>query len=87
MEKNFVIQGVKLFNAAGNVEIANILVADNKISKISKENLSANKIIDGKGKFATPGLVNAHTHASMTLLRSFSDDKALIDWLQKDIWI
>lgn len=33
-----------------------------------------------------PGLINAHTHVSMSLLRGYSDDKALRDWLQKDIF-
>ncbi len=33
-----------------------------------------------------PGLINAHTHVGMTLLRGYSDDKALLDWLQQDIW-
>ncbi|MBQ7628759.1 MAG: amidohydrolase family protein, partial [Selenomonadaceae bacterium] len=86
MDKNFVIQGVKLLNHSGEVVTANIFVSDDKISKISADEPKNIKIIDGKGKFATPGLVNAHTHASMTILRSFSDDKSLMDWLQKDIW-
>ena len=33
-----------------------------------------------------PGLINAHTHVPMSLLRGYSDDKALQDWLQKDIF-
>lgn len=33
-----------------------------------------------------PGLVNAHTHVPMSLLRGFSDDKALQDWLHQDIF-
>lgn len=33
-----------------------------------------------------PGLVNAHTHVSMNLLRGLADDLMLIDWLQKHIW-
>lgn len=33
-----------------------------------------------------PGLVNAHTHASMTLLRGFADDLPLMNWLQDYIW-
>uniref|UniRef100_K3W661 Amidohydrolase-related domain-containing protein n=1 Tax=Globisporangium ultimum (strain ATCC 200006 / CBS 805.95 / DAOM BR144) TaxID=431595 RepID=K3W661_GLOUD len=33
-----------------------------------------------------PGLVNAHSHAGMTLLRGFSDDKPLHQWLGEDIW-
>lgn len=33
-----------------------------------------------------PGLVNAHTHVPMSLLRGYSDDKALQDWLHRDIF-
>mgnify|MGYP002625916314 CR=1 FL=1 len=83
---NFVISGVKMLKPSGEVEIANIHVSGDKISKITRGEVTHDHIIDGKDKFATPGLVNAHTHASMTLLRSYSDDKSLMDWLQKDIW-
>lgn len=34
----------------------------------------------------TPGLVNAHTHASMTLLRGVGDDLPLQRWLRERIW-
>lgn len=33
-----------------------------------------------------PGLVNAHTHAAMTLLRGVADDLPLMQWLQEHIW-
>jgi 5-methylthioadenosine/S-adenosylhomocysteine deaminase len=33
-----------------------------------------------------PGLVNAHTHAAMTLLRGFADELPLDTWLRKRIW-
>ncbi|GGI55271.1 TRZ/ATZ family hydrolase [Oxalicibacterium solurbis] len=33
-----------------------------------------------------PGLVNAHGHAAMTLLRGYADDKPLDDWLNNHIW-
>ncbi|MBD3671412.1 MAG: TRZ/ATZ family hydrolase [Gammaproteobacteria bacterium] len=33
-----------------------------------------------------PGLVNAHTHASMSLMRGMSDDLPLMEWLQDHIW-
>ena len=33
-----------------------------------------------------PGLVNAHTHAGMTLLRGFADDLSLQTWLENHIW-
>ena len=33
-----------------------------------------------------PGLVNAHTHNSMTLLRGIADDLPLMTWLQQHVW-
>ena len=33
-----------------------------------------------------PGLVNAHTHAAMTLLRGYADDLPLTEWLRDHIW-
>ena len=33
-----------------------------------------------------PGLVNAHTHAAMTLFRGLADDLPLMDWLNNHIW-
>jgi 5-methylthioadenosine/S-adenosylhomocysteine deaminase len=33
-----------------------------------------------------PGLVNAHTHAAMTLMRGLADDLPLMRWLEHHIW-
>ena len=33
-----------------------------------------------------PGLVNAHTHAAMNLLRGYADDMPLMSWLKDHIW-
>ena len=33
-----------------------------------------------------PGLVNAHTHAAMSLMRGIADDMPLMRWLQEHIW-
>ncbi len=33
-----------------------------------------------------PGLINGHTHAGMTLLRSYADDLPLMEWLQEKVW-
>ena len=34
----------------------------------------------------TPGLINAHGHAAMTLFRGLADDLPLMTWLQEHIW-
>jgi len=44
------------------------------------------KIINGKNFLCLPGLINCHTHAAMTLLRSYADDLPLMYWLEKKIW-
>lgn len=44
------------------------------------------EIIDGKGLFFIPGLVNTHGHAAMSLLRGYGDDMALQTWLQEKMW-
>ena len=33
-----------------------------------------------------PGLVNAHTHAAMALMRGLADDLPLMEWLTQHIW-
>jgi 5-methylthioadenosine/S-adenosylhomocysteine deaminase len=43
--------------------------------------VTAREVIDCQGKVLMPGLVNAHTHVPMTLLRGLADDLRLDVWL------
>lgn len=47
---------------------------------------AANTTLDRPGHVLLPGLVNAHTHAAMTLFRGMSDDMPLNEWLGEHIW-
>lgn len=38
------------------------------------------------GHLLMPGLVNAHTHSPMSLLRGLADDLPLMEWLEGHIW-
>ena len=38
------------------------------------------------GQVLIPGLINAHGHAAMALMRGFADDYPLMTWLEKHIW-
>jgi 5-methylthioadenosine/S-adenosylhomocysteine deaminase len=44
------------------------------------------EVLDARGMALVPGLVNAHTHAAMTLFRGFADDLPLMEWLENHIW-
>ncbi|MCE7920887.1 MAG: amidohydrolase [Chloroflexi bacterium CFX1] len=46
-----------------------------------KKECTANETIDCGGKILMPGLVNAHTHVPMTLIRGLADDLRLDVWL------
>jgi 5-methylthioadenosine/S-adenosylhomocysteine deaminase len=41
---------------------------------------------DARGCLVAPGLINAHTHAAMTLFRGRTDDLPLMEWLERHIW-
>ena len=82
------IKDVTVVLPNGKTQENDIVIEGNKIASIGKasEELKADNVINGQGKLAVPGFVNAHTHASMTLLRSYADDMNLMDWLNNMIW-
>jgi len=47
-----------------------------------KKTYTAARTVDCGGKIVMPGLINAHTHVPMTLLRGLADDLRLDVWLQ-----
>ena len=46
----------------------------------------AKKTVSRPDAVLLPGLVNAHTHNPMTLMRGVADDLPLMPWLQEHIW-
>ena len=75
-------------NTDFNNQTQDILIKNDKIAEISKEITGENvdKIIDAEGKILLPGLINTHTHLSMTLFRGLADDLSLDEWLNDNIW-
>ena len=65
-----------------------LLIKNDLIAEIADEIDESNvdKIIDGEGKILLPGLINTHTHLSMTLFRGLADDLSLDSWLNDHIW-
>jgi 5-methylthioadenosine/S-adenosylhomocysteine deaminase len=68
------------FNPGAVAVSGDSIVAVGMMEDIAKE-YSADETIDCQGKVLMPGLINAHTHAPMTLLRGLADDLRLDVWL------
>lgn len=70
-----------------NDNITDVLIEGDSI-KIIGSHLSVkdfDEVIEGKNKAILPAFYNLHCHAAMNLLRGYSEDLPLFDWLQK-IW-
>ena len=63
-----------------------ILIENNKISKIGNNLETDGEVIDAKGKVALPGLINTHTHLPMSIFRETVDGYKTHDWLEKVVW-
>ncbi|KAA5839468.1 TRZ/ATZ family hydrolase [Pseudomonas chlororaphis] len=48
--------------------------------------LQAAEVRELPGMLLSPGLINAHGHAAMTLFRGLADDLPLMTWLENHIW-
>lgn len=77
-----------------SILIKNVLLDGRETSIYIEENLvgeigakvEADYVIEGRGKAAIPGLINTHTHAAMSLFKSYADDMKLKQWLEDKIW-
>ncbi|MFO7635738.1 MAG: amidohydrolase [Clostridia bacterium] len=64
----------------------NILIQHDRIAYIGREEREADVIMDRRGMIAMPGLINAHTHSPMVLMRNAADDLPLERWLNESIF-
>lgn len=81
------IKGVLAVLPGAVARECDIYIEDGSILSIDEapEGFSPDLCIDGTGKLMIPGLVNAHTHAYMTLFRNRADDMELHRWLSEKI--
>jgi 5-methylthioadenosine/S-adenosylhomocysteine deaminase len=67
--------------APGAVAVADGVIRDVGTAEDVRGKYSAAETVDCSGQVVMPGLVNAHTHAPMALLRGLADDRRLDVWL------
>ena len=67
-----------------------LAVSDGRIVAIlpraETSQMVAREVFELPGHALLPGLVNAHGHAAMCLLRGYVDDLPLMPWLEQHIW-
>jgi 5-methylthioadenosine/S-adenosylhomocysteine deaminase len=73
------------------LEQSSLLVKDSRIVDIlpqqqARQQYTADQSIELPGHVLMPGLINAHTHTAMNLMRGIADDMPLMQWLQEHIW-
>ena len=68
-----------------------VLVEESALAQVgggdpSPAQLEGAEVLDASGCVVMPGLVNAHTHVAMTLMRGYADDMPVQEWLEQKIW-
>lgn len=75
----------------GILEHYSLAVKDGIIAAIvpstqARQDYQADRVYELADHVLMPGLINAHTHAAMTLMRGMADDLPLMTWLNEHIW-
>lgn len=68
-----------------------VAVSDGRLLDIlpaaeARHQYAAGAIIERPDHVLIPGLINAHTHAAMTLFRGIAEDQPLERWLREGVW-
>jgi len=69
-----------------SVAIDNGRIVDIVPTENATQLFNANSHIEYERHILMPGLINAHTHAAMSLLRGIASDIPLMEWLQNHVW-
>ncbi|AHF03245.1 N-ethylammeline chlorohydrolase [Marichromatium purpuratum 984] len=68
-----------------------IAVSEGRIQAVlpsseARASIEAQRVVELPEHVIVPGLINAHTHAAMSLMRGLADDLPLMTWLHEHIW-
>lgn len=80
------LRGTELDGEAVDVAIAGPRIAEIAPHDPARRAPEGTRVLEAAGTALLPGLVNAHTHTAMTMMRGYADDMPLMPWLQEKIW-
>lgn len=87
---NLLIRGATLVTVNAGDEVlpaADLAIAGSRIVGVGQApaGFVPDRVVDGRDRIVLPGLVNTHTHLSMTLMRNYADDLQFWPWLMERV--
>ncbi len=78
---------VLTLNDAWDVVEGDVSIRDGRIAAIGS-NLTGHhdRVVEARGGYILPGLIQTHIHLCQTLFRGYADDLKLMDWLRTRVW-
>ena len=78
---------VLTLNDAWDIVEGDVSIRDGRIAAIGPHLTGHHdRIIEARGGYVLPGLIQTHIHLCQTLFRGYADDLALMDWLRSRVW-
>ncbi|MDD1742990.1 MAG: amidohydrolase family protein [Methanomassiliicoccales archaeon] len=87
--KSILVRGAHIVtqNETRQILKGDILIEGGRIAAIGEVSDSADEVIDARGDIVMPGLVNAHTHVAMTIMKGVADDLPFNEFLERSFAI
>jgi len=64
-----------------------VSIRDGRIAAIGSQLADPHdRVVDARGGYVLPGLIQTHVHLCQTLFRGFADDLPLMEWLRTRVW-
>ena len=78
---------VLTMNDRWDVIEGDVSIRDGRIAAIGS-NLTGHhdRVVEARGGYILPGLIQTHIHLCQTLFRGYADDLKLMDWLRTRVW-
>jgi cytosine/adenosine deaminase-related metal-dependent hydrolase len=74
-------------NDAFDIVEGDVSVVDGRIARVAPHIAEPHdRVIDVRGGYVLPGLIQTHVHLCQTLFRGYADDLRLMDWLRTRVW-
>jgi len=78
---------VLTLNDSWDVVEGDVSIRDGRIAAIGPHLSGAHdRVVEARGGYVLPGLIQTHIHLCQTLFRGYADDLALMDWLRTRVW-